>query len=911
MVAATKRIFRFGNDLVEGDGSMVDTLGGKGAGLAEMTRMSLPVPPGFTISTEVCREFLETGVMPTGLDEELYSALRWLETATGKRLDDPANPLLVSVRSGAAVSMPGMMDTVLNVGLNDRCVPGWMRTHGSVDFVLDSYRRLLQMFGSIVMDIPREVLDQALREVVPDGPDNGDRRLPEKQMLLVVRKLQATIERHAGKSFPQSPYQQITMAIPAVFHSWDSERAVFYRRLNHVPDGLGTAVTIQAMVFGNSGNDSGTGVGFTRNPSTGSREVFGEYLPDAQGEDIVAGTCTPMPLRALATMLPALHEELSTLAERLERHYRDTQEFEFTVESGRLFLLQVRAAKRTALAAVTIAVDMAEEGLIDKGKAIARVRAGSIVDILLPALQVAPGVPVLVQGLAASPGAATGKIALSSEYAVAMASRGDSVILVREETTADDIQGMVAAKGFLTARGGATSHAAVVARGMGKCCITGARDIEIDATNSTARIGKQMFREGDWLALDGSSGRVFSGNLPLATGDANNAALDKLLLWSTQFTAAHVLANADTPEDAISARASRAGGIGLCRTEHMFFEPTRLKLMRSMILAADMAERVRTLDALLPMQQADFEELFRTMSPLPVTIRLLDPPLHEFLPSLNEIREQSVAARQDEHWEEAIELDHVRRRIEQLTETNPMMGHRGCRLSLTSPEIMAMQVRAILQAALAVAAQGHAVTPGIMVPLVASEEEMSVLARMIRETADEVFLEAKSEIPYSIGAMIELPRAAIQAARIARHVSFVSFGTNDLTQMTYGFSRDDAGNYLNFYLRQGIFRFDPFKTIDREGVGRLLDIAIRQLRSVDPMIKVGVCGEHAGDPESIEFFCSLGVDYLSCSPSRLPIAHLAMAQALQRPAQIIRSAGAVDRKLATTKHRPNTKRAKR
>ena len=880
MHGLTKQVYRFGCGAADGDGSMAETLGGKGAGLAEMTRLSVPVPPGFTINTGVCRHYLQHGSVPFDLKPEMRGALHWLEKQTGKRFGDANDPLLVSVRSGAPVSMPGMMDTVLNVGLSDTSVRGLAARTGSQEFALDSYWRLLQMFGSVVLDVPKQAFEEAAEEVRGAYLDHAAQQLSERELCLIIESFKNIILQHTGRAFPQDPAVQMSMAVEAVFRSWQSERARFYRHLNKIPDTMGTAVTIQAMVFGNRGVDSGTGVGFTRNPSTGEPQIFGEYLPNAQGEDIVAGVRTPMSITQLAEQMPSVYVELLEITERLEQHYRDTQDFEFTVESGKLYLLQTRAAKRSAKASFKIAVDMVNEGLITQEEAVRRVKPSGIVEMLSPQLDLAAiSAKPLTTGLPASPGAAVGVIALSANNAVARHTKGEQVVLLTQETTADDIHGMDASVGFLTARGGATSHAAVVARGMGKCCITGAKDILIDEKAGTVCIGGQAFREGDWITLDGGTGRVYAGALPLRPASENHPELDQLLTWALATPACKVRANADTPADATAAMASGATGIGLCRTEHMFFAVGRLHHVRAMILAQTAEARVAALECLLPIQQADFEALFRTMSPLPVTIRLLDPPLHEFLPSIREIDGEIALARSDEDWEQCLALERVRAKIAALTEANPMMGHRGCRLSLSYPEILQMQVRAILQAALTVTAEGRTPQPEIMVPLVSSEQEMRALADLIHATAAEVFAGLAGRIDYKIGTMIELPRAAVCAGPISKHVSFISFGTNDLTQMTYGFSRDDARSYLDGYLEQGIFKADPFITIDREGVGHLMQMAISSVRQLNPAIKIGICGEHGGDPESIAFFHSLGVDYVSCSPSRLRVAQLAVAQA--------------------------------
>ncbi|MGH9597873.1 MAG: pyruvate, phosphate dikinase [Edaphobacter sp.] len=872
-----KRVYRFGSDVVDGDGSMREILGGKGAGLAEMTMLSVPVPPGFTISTDVCRSYLECGVLPIELSKEIARSLTWLEQDAGKRFGDADNPLLVSVRSGAPISMPGMMDTILNVGLNDECIRGLAAKSGSKRFALDSYRRLLQMFGSVVLEVPRPAFDQALK--LSRRGDTDSEELTEEELCLAVEAFKSVIFQHTGIPFPQDPQEQLGMAIEAVFRSWRSERARYYRTLNHIPEAMGTAVTVQAMVFGNRGTDSGTGVGFTRNPLTGTVGVFGEFLSNAQGEDIVAGVRTPVSISDLSIRMPAVYNELMLLVARLEQHYRDVQDFEFTVEGGKLFLLQTRAAKLSAPASVKAAVDMAGESVITREEALARVKTSNLIEILSPQLDLSAGEPVmLTSGLPASPGATVGVIAFSSNRAVEMAKRGEAVILLTEETTANDSHGMAGSAGFLTARGGATSHAAVVARGMGKCCITGAKEISFNDKAGTVRIGDKVFREGDWLSLEGSTGRVFEGKLPMRLASEEHPELDRLLAWAVEAGTCLVRANADTPADATLARAAGATGIGLCRTEHMFFATDRLGHFRKMILAADSADRIEALNVLLPIQQRDFEELFRTMSPLPVTIRLLDPPLHEFLPSVAEIDIEMKDARADENWEQCVSLQAIRRRVQMLSESNPMMGHRGCRLSLTYPEILHMQVRAILQAALIVAREGFEPNPEIMVPLVSSEEEMDVLAQLIHRTAAEVFSSEDRRVPYRVGTMIELPRAAVCAGPISKHVDFISFCTNDLTQMTFGFSRDDSRSYLDSYLEQGILKADPFITIDREGVGYLMEMAIKSVRSLNPSIKIGVCGEHGGDPDSIHFFQSLGVDYVSCSPARLPVAQLAIAQ---------------------------------
>lgn len=880
MMQAKKYIYRFGNGTTDGNGLMQDLLGGKGACLAEMTNLMIPVPPGFTITTDACKHWLENMSYPNEVEAAIDNALAWLQDVSAHLWNDPENPLLVSVRSGAPISMPGMMDTILNVGLNERCLPGLSKKSGSMRFALDSYRRLIQMFSTTVFDLPKQAFDRAIDELKQARNITTDSELSEADFEDMVSAFQQIVLQHTGSPFPQDPCQQLKMAINAVFRSWQSSRAQCYRKLNNILESMGTAVTVQTMVFGNRGDNSCTGVGFTRNPSTGEHELFGEFLPNAQGEDIVAGTRTPLPLSELQQSMPGVYQQLAAITSQLEQHYHDAQDFEFTIENGRLFLLQTRTAKRSAAASVRIAVEMVAEGLISRHEALDRVRPEEITEVLSPQLDLAKSTPIrLTQGLAASPGAAVGQIVFSANEAVARAASGKDVILLTAETTADDIHGIAVAKGILTSRGGATSHAAVVARGMGKCCITGAKDIQWDSHSGSVQIGSKRFYAGEWLSLDGSTGSVFEGRLPLRPASQQNLFLETLLQWANESSSCLVRANADTPQDARMARTAHAAGIGLCRTEHMFFAPDRLQHVRAMILATNTEERLQALHHLLPMQQQDFEELFRTMSPFPVTIRLLDPPLHEFLPSVEEIDGEIASASREEYWDHVIELRRIRQQVELLREVNPMMGHRGCRLSLTYPEILQMQVRAILQAALSVSTEGLNPVPEILVPLVSSEEEMKLLAQMIHQTAATVFDVNQQQVSYTIGAMIELPRAAVCADRIANYVSFVSFGTNDLTQMTYGFSRDDARTYLDGYLEKGILKADPFLTIDREGVGHLMEMAVRTIRTGHPHTKIGVCGEHGGDPESIRFFHSLGVDYVSCSPARLATAQLATAQA--------------------------------
>jgi pyruvate, orthophosphate dikinase len=872
--ARSRYIYRFGQAQAEGDGSMGEELGGKGASLAEMTRLGLPVPAGFTISTRACRFYLEHGTMPPSLEEELANALGWLELEQAQLLGGEKDPLLLSVRSGASVSMPGMMDTILNVGINDANIDGLAAKHQNVTFALDSYRRLLQMFGSVVLQIPKHAFDQASGMASLGG---GEASLRQQ-----VASFQQLIEHRSGKPFPMDPRTQLRQAVIAVFESWNNERARHYRRIHQTSENGGTAVTVQAMVFGNYGVNSGTGVGFTRNPSTGEKAMFAEFLANAQGEDIVAGIRTPMPIAELERTMPRVYRKLRTVTSRLEAHYRDVQDFEFTVQNGELFLLQTRAAKRSALAKLRSAVEMAEEGLISRVEALLRVTPSDLEEVLSPRLDLSnAGLQPIAKGLPASPGSAVGQLALTADRAVELAGKHKQspIILVRQETTADDIHGMDAAVGFLTAHGGATSHAAVVARGMGKCCITGAAGIVTDEVTGEVRMGRHTLKEGDWLSLDGSTGRVFLGQLTLRPSQSfDNPFLAKLLSWSRDCSVTAVWANADTPQDAERASHARAMGIGLCRTEHMFFAKDRLAHVRSMILASTPAAREDALVSLLPVQQADFEALFRAMPGLPVTIRLIDPPLHEFLPTEVAAREELTQARlQGANAENIHRLEELLLRVQQLTESNPMMGLRGCRLGIVHPEIIVMQVRAILRAALRVKAEGIAVLPEIMVPLVACVEEVRFLRKLIEATAVNLFAQEGRRVAYRVGVMIEVPRAAACADEIAREVDFISFGTNDLTQLTFGFSRDDAHKYLDTYLELGILKHDPFVTIDRDGVGSLIRLAIRKARETNPEIKIGICGEHGGDPASIAFFQELGVDYVSCSPARLPMAQLSAA----------------------------------
>ncbi len=855
----------------EGSAAERDLLGGKGANLAEMTKLGFPVPPGFTITTDACRAYLESGGhVPAGLWDEVRQALRDVEARVGRRYGDPACPLLVSVRSGARFSMPGMMDTVLNVGMDEHVITGLARRLDPT-FALDCLRRFAQMYGRVVLGIDDPHLSCAIDTAIASGEaaltTGQDGALEE-----TVASVRAVIASF-GRTLPADPMAQLHDAILAVFRSWNTPRAVAYRRAHDIPHDLGTAVNVQAMVFGNGGTDSATGVAFTRNPNTGERGLFGEVLVNAQGEEVVAGTRTPMPIQAMASddALRPAYEQLLDLADRLERHYRDMQDIEFTVERGRLWLLQTRQGKRTAPAAVAIALAMVEEGLIDREAAVRRVEPGQIEQLLHPRIDDSQPLPVIARGLPASPGAAAGRVVFDPMEAAWRGERGEDVILVRVETSADDFPGMVRARGIVTARGGMTSHAAVVARGMGKPAVTGCGEIEIAPVGETFRAGKVVVHAGDEITIDGSTGRVMLGRAAMIEPDLSGGAAT-LLDWSDAFRQLRVRANADTPADAAQARAFGAEGIGLCRTEHMFFGDDRIDLVREMILAETAGERQRVLAALEPLQVADFTGIFQAMDGFPVTIRTLDPPLHEFLPS----RREEIARLAQRLGRD---VEDIEARIEALREANPMLGHRGCRLGITHPEITAMQARAIFRAALTCAASGITVKPEIMVPLVVDPEELRRQREVIDSVAETLFAEAGRRIAYTVGTMIETPRAALLAGRIAKHADFFSFGTNDLTQTTFALSRDDAGRFLPGYISAGVLGADPFQVLDADGVGRLVELATRAGRETKPGLKVGICGEHGGEPSAVAFCHRLGLDYVSCSPFRVPVARLAAAHA--------------------------------
>ena len=869
-------VYFFADGQADGSAEMKDALGGKGANLAEMTNLGIPVPPGFTISAKLCVAYLRQGQLPGTLRTEVQGAISRLERVTGKRFGDPEAPLLVSVRSGAKFSMPGMMDTILNLGLNDEVVSGLAHTSGNARFAYDSYRRLVQMYGEVVFGIKgadgrADPFDAALVALKEARRVTADVDLNANDLRDLVGTYQDIVFRDTGKPFPQDSWEQLWGAVLAVFKSWQTKRAVDYRRVHGIPDDLGTAVSVVAMVYGNMGDDCATGVAFTRNPSTGDRGLYGEFLVDAQGEDVVAGIRDPEPIADLRARMPPAYAELERVCGALERHYRDMQDVEFTVERGRLYMLQTRTGKRTAQAAVRIAVDMVEDGLIDRREALRRVEPDQINQLLHPTLDPDVAVDVLTTGLPASPGAAVGMVVMDADTAVARAGSGDKVILVRRETSPDDFHGMVAAQAILTARGGMTSHAAVVARGMGKCCVAGAKDIQVDEGGHALHVNGRTVREGEWLTLDGTTGRVIVGQVPLVRPGLSEE-FGQLMVWADEVRMLRVRTNADTPEDAERARTFGAEGIGLCRTEHMFFEGDRIDAVREMILATDLEGRRRALLKLLPMQRQDFVEIFRAMDGLPVTIRLLDPPLHEFLPRHEEeIRELAGTL--------GVSSERLHHTVDVLTEANPMLGHRGCRLGITYPEITEMQAQAIFEAACQAAGEGVEVIPEVMVPLVAHVEELRRQAALVRATAERVFAERKRRVDYLVGTMIELPRAAVTADQIAGVADFFSFGTNDLTQTTFGLSRDDAGRFLPQYLESGILAADPFQTLDQEGVGKLIELAVHLGRQAAPQLKIGICGEHGGDPTSVHFCHRVGMNYVSCSPFRVPIARLAAAHA--------------------------------
>ena len=874
-------VYFFGGGTADGNGKMKDVLGGKGAGLAEMTNAGLPVPPGFTIQTEACREYMRGNVSPK-IDKEILAALEKLEQLQGQKLGKGENPLLVSVRSGAKFSMPGMMDTILNLGLNDKAVEALAKRSDNPRFAYDSYRRLIQMFGDVVLDVPKKKFEHIFDGVKAAKKVKYDYDLQPDALQKIISEYKKLIKKETGKDFPQDPLEQLFAARDAVFRSWQNERAKTYRRINHIDDSIGTAVNVQAMVFGNLGENSGTGVGFTRNPATGEHVFFGEYLMNAQGEDVVSGVRTPNPISELEQGMPKVYDQLKDITRRMEKHYRDMQDFEFTIQDGKLYMLQTRNGKRTGLAAVRIAIDMVREGLITQEEAIFRVEPNQLYDFLVPRLvEKGEKIEVLATGLPASPGAAVGQIVFTAEEAVKQHQKGwKSIILVRGETTPEDIAGMEVADGILTSRGGMTSHAAVVTRGMGKCCVAGAGDCVVDEAKKELRVKGKTFRHGDYLSLDGTTGRVIAGQLKTLEAQPDDPDLVKFMSWVDPVRRLQVWANADIPRDAKTARAFGAQGIGLCRTEHMFFAEDRIEHMRAMILADNEKDRRVALKKLLPMQRSDFAGLFKAMESLPVVIRLIDPPLHEFLPKREDLLVEIQHLQDTKPRSPKLkELRTLLARVEELHEQNPMLGLRGCRLGITFPEITEMQARAIIEAAVSVKSKGGEPHPEIMIPLVGSIEEMRNQTAIVRRVADEVFAEKGAKVDYKVGTMIEIPRAALTADQIAEEAEFFSFGTNDLTQTTFGISRDDINNFLPAYLKLGIFKQDPFATLDQVGVGQLVKMAVAKGRNTRPNLKVGICGEHGGDPESVKFCHRIDLNYVSCSPFRLLTARLAAAQA--------------------------------
>ena len=859
----------------EGNKDMKNLLGGKGANLAEMTNIGMPVPSGFTVTTEACNKYYKDGKeLSSEVIDQIKEALEKLEAKSGKKFGDLENPLLVSVRSGARASMPGMMDTVLNLGLNDDIATSFSEKIGNKRFVYDSYRRFIQMFADVVKGYSKSKFETIIDEVKTKKGVKNDIELDENDMIELTSLFKDAYKEFAGEDFPQDPIVQLIEAVKAVFRSWNNERAIYYRRINDIPSSWGTAVNVQEMVYGNSGENSGTGVAFTRNPATGEKTLFGEYLINAQGEDVVAGIRTPSPIATLKEEMPEVYEEFASIAQELEKHYKDMQDMEFTIENGKLFILQTRNGKRTARAAVKVAVDLVNEKMISKEEAVLMVEPKQLDALLHPTFtaQSLKSGKVVATGLAASPGAGTGKIYFNAADVIENKKKGIDSLLVRLETSPEDIEGMNSSKGVLTIRGGMTSHAAVVARGMGICCVSGASSIVINEDEKILKMPDgTIYKEGDYLSIDGSTGNVYAGKLEMQDASISGD-FETFMSWADDARVLRVRTNADTPKDAIQARKFGAEGIGLCRTEHMFFERDRIFNFRKMICATTLEEREKTLENILPYQRKDFEGLYEAMAPYSVVIRYLDPPLHEFLPKTDaEIKE--LAKDLGKTTEELYEV------IDSLKEFNPMMGHRGCRLAITYPEIARMQTRAVIEAAINVSKKGIDVTPEIMIPLVGEVKELKYVKNIVCQTADAIIKESGIDLKYEVGTMIEIPRAALLADKIAEEAEFFSFGTNDLTQMTYGFSRDDAGKFLNSYYEKGIFEFDPFARIDFDGVGLLMQMGATKGRSVNKDLSLGICGEHGGDPASVEFCHKLGFNYVSCSPFRVPIARLAAAQA--------------------------------
>lgn len=867
----TKYVYSFN----EGNKDMKSLLGGKGANLAEMTKIGLPVPPGFTISTEACNDYyVSNKTIKPEIIEQIESKLAQLESELGKELGSTENPLLVSVRSGAVISMPGMMDTILNLGLNDNTVVGLAKATENERFAYDSYRRFIQMFSDVAMEVPKYKFENVLDKYKEQNGFKFDTELTTEHLKAIVEEFKAIYKKEVKEDFPQEPKKQLMLAVEAVFRSWNNPRAIVYRKLNDIPNNLGTAVNVQSMVFGNMGDNSGTGVAFTRDPATGENKLLGEYLINAQGEDVVAGIRTPQKIATLENIMPDIYKQFVETADKLEKHYRDMQDIEFTIERGKLFLLQTRNGKRTAKSAINVAVDLVQEGLITKEEAIMRIEPNQLDQLLHPKFEdkSLKEAEVLAKGLPASPGAASGKIYFSAEDVVEASKDGTETILIRQETSPEDIEGMVSAQGILTARGGMTSHAAVVARGMGKCCVAGCGEIKVSEVAKTLEVGDLVLKEGDYISLDGSTGVVYLGNVNKATADMTGN-FEKLMSWVDEIRQMQVRTNADNPRDAKAAVEFGAEGIGLCRTEHMFFDEERIPAVRKMILSNTVEERVKALETLLPMQQKDFEDIYRVMGERPVNIRLLDPPLHEFLPQDDETIEELAK-------DMGIQPIAIKKRCEELAEFNPMLGHRGCRLAVTYPEIAVMQTKAIINAAIAVNKEGLNVEPEIMIPLVGAINEFKTVKQIIVDTAEEIIKEAGVELKYTVGTMIEIPRACLIADEIAKEADFFSFGTNDLTQMTFGYSRDDAGKFLGEYVDREILEKDPFQVLDQDGVGKLVQMAAKLARGEKgDNIKLGICGEHGGEPSSVEFCYNTGLNYVSCSPYRVPIARLAAARA--------------------------------
>ena len=862
----------------EGNANMRELLGGKGANLAEMTNLGLPIPQGFTVTTEACTKYYEDGkTISQEIQDQIFAALKTLEEIQGKKFGDNSDPLLVSVRSGARASMPGMMDTILNLGLNDIAVEGFAAKTGNPRFAYDSYRRFIQMYSDVVMEFPKSYFEKIIDEVKTEKGIHFDTELTTEDLKELVKRFKEVYKENMnGEEFPQDPSEQLMGAVKAVFRSWDNPRAIVYRRMNDIPGDWGTAVNVQAMVFGNMGETSGTGVAFTRNPSTGEKGIYGEYLINAQGEDVVAGVRTPQPISKLAEDLPECYKEFMELAHKLENHYRDMQDMEFTIQEGKLYFLQTRNGKRTAPAAIQIACDLVDEGMIDEKEAVLRIDAKSLDQLLHPTFDkdsLKAG-EVIGQALPASPGAAAGKVVFTAEEAkeLGKGGKGERVVLVRLETTPEDIEGMVAAQGILTVRGGMTSHAAVVARGMGTCCVSGCGEIKINEEAKQFELGGYTFHEGDYISLDGTTGKIYKGDIKTVEASVSGN-FGRIMAWADKYRALKVRTNADNPRDTRNAVHLGAEGIGLCRTEHMFFEEDRIPKIRKMILAETVEAREAALNELIPFQKGDFKAMYKELKELPMTVRYLDPPLHEFLPTEEE---DIIALAKDM----GVTVEHLKNKCAELHEFNPMMGHRGCRLAVTYPEIARMQTRALMEAAIEVKEEeGYNIVPEIMIPLVGEKKELKFVKDVVIEVAEQVKKEKGSDMQYHIGTMIEIPRAALLANEIAEEAEFFSFGTNDLTQMTFGFSRDDAGKFLDSYYKTKIYESDPFAKLDQKGVGQLVKMAVEKGRATRPDIKLGICGEHGGEPSSVEFCHNIGLSYVSCSPFRVPIARLAAAQA--------------------------------